>query len=168
MRKPLVAIMITLIVGVGGCSDKGLKTLRSDSTGPEEFMVMPVKPLTIPGDYEALPAPTPGGSNLTDLDPHADAAGSLGGRAPDAGQGVSASDVALVNHTSRYGVPANTRETLATSDAEFRKRQSVMTRIRLFPVDRYDQAYRKEALDPFDEHRRLRDRGVHTSSAPPG
>ncbi|SDC66493.1 DUF3035 domain-containing protein [Ruegeria marina] len=169
MRAPLALIVIATAVAVSGCSSKGLRDIRPQGTGPDEFSVLPVKPLTQPKDYAVLPAPTPGGANLTDPNPMGDAVVALGGResALDPGQGVPSSDQALVSASSRYGVPANTRVALAQEDADFRKRQARWTRVRLFPVDRYEQAYRKDAIDPFRQSQVFRRAGAATPSAPP-
>lgn len=169
MRTPLGMIALMTVVAVAGCSSsKGLKDIRSTGNGPDEFSIMPVKPLTAPKDYAVLPAPTPGGANLTDPNPTADAVVALGGRASALEDtGVPSSDSALVAATSRYGVPANTRTTLAQEDADFRKRQGRWTRIKLFPVDRYEQVYRKESLDPYRQTDQFRKSGFGTPSSPP-
>ena len=147
---------------------QGLRDLRAPGPGPDEFMILPVKPLTAPKDYAFLPAPTPGGANLTDPNPLAEAVAALGGR-PAAldPAGVPASDAALVTAASRHGVAADTRASLAAEDAKFRKRQGRMTRVRLFPVDRYSQAYRKQALDPFEQTDRFRSGNAGTPTSPP-
>lgn len=169
MRVPLGAIILTAAVVAAGCSDKGLRTVQSSGTGPDEFNVMPVKPLTPPKDYDVLPVPTPGSPNLVDMNPKADAVAALGGNpaalSPNAP--VPAADSALVAQASRYGVPANIRTALAESDAEFRKRMARSGRIRLFPVDRYEQAYRREKLDPFRQNDAFRKAGAQTPTAPP-
>lgn len=168
MRIPLSMIILAFGVAVAGCSNKGLRDLRAPGTGPDEFMILPSKPLTQPTDYAVLPPPTPGGGNLTDQHPDQDAVAALGGR-PEAlnATGVPASDGALVAAASRKGVQSNIRVSLAQQDADFRKRQSRMTRIRLFPVDRYSQAYRKQALSPFDQAQRFRNAGAGTPTSPP-
>lgn len=169
MRFPLGAIILGSAITLGGCSSGGLKQFTNNSNGPEEFMVMPVKPLTDPSNYTALPTPTPGGSNLVDMNPRADAVVALGGRASALeNQGVSTGDVALVNHTGRYGVPSNIREDLAETDAKFRKRKTRATRWRLFSKDRYGEAYKNAGTNPFDETKRLRRGGVNTPTSPPG
>ncbi len=168
MRIPLVAIILTGAMALGGCADNGLRQLDAPGTGPDEFMILPNKPLTAPKDYEVLPAPTPGGANLVDQYPSVDAVVALGGRASALEiNGVPASDGTLVAQASRYGVPANTRTALAEEDAKFRKRQARWTRIKLFKVDRYEQAYRRETLDPFGETGRFRRAGADTPTVPP-
>ena len=170
MLRPLgITIMLVAAASVAGCSsNKGLRLLQAPAAGPDEFMIVPVKPLTAPTDYSSLPAPTPGKGNLVDPNPVGDAAVALGGRAGETVPGgVAAADSALVTAASRYGVEPGVRETLNEADAKFRKRQSRMTRLRLAPVDRYEQAYRREALDPFPEAERYRAAGAGTPSAPP-
>lgn len=168
MRIPLGLVILGLVVALAGCSRKPLHDLRSNSTGPDEFLVSPVKPLTAPKNYSELPTPTPGGANLVDQNPAADAIAALGGRpsALDA-TGVPASDGALVSSASRYGVPSNTRSSLAEADADFRKRQGRMTSIKLFPVDRYSQIYRREIMDSFEANEAFRRAGYGTPTAPP-
>ncbi|MHA6263027.1 DUF3035 domain-containing protein [Arenibacterium sp. CAU 1754] len=168
MRISRVAIILGAALAVAGCSSKGLRDLRTNSEGPDEFLILPSKPLSAPESYAALPTPTPGGANLVDQNPKADAVVALGGRAETLNpQGVPSTDGALVAQASRHGVSPQIRETLAEADAKFRKRQSRGTRIRLFPVDRYVQAYRRNALDPFDETERFRRSGFATPSSPP-
>ncbi len=131
-------------------------------------MILPVKPLTAPQDYSTLPAPKPGRGNLTDPNPIGDATLAMGGRAEATEPGgVPATDGALVSAASRYGVEPGVRDILSEQDAKFRKRQSRMTRIRLLPVDRYEQAYRRHALEPFPETERYRRAGAGTPTAPP-
>ncbi|MDK3016772.1 DUF3035 domain-containing protein [Pseudodonghicola flavimaris] len=165
MRRPLGMIILMLAtVAVAGCSNKGLRQLRSAGPGPDEFMILPVKPLTAPQNYSELPAPTPGGKNLVDPTPTGDAMAALGGRSID---GIPASDATLITAASRNGVDPNVRQELAEVDAKFRKRQSRMTRLRLFRVDRYEQAYRRQALDPFPTTATYRASGADTPSSPP-
>ena len=77
MRMPrTIAYLLTL--AVAGCSNASLRNLQPPGPGPDEFSVLPVKPLTQPKDYAFLPAPTPGGGNLTDPNPKADAVVALG------------------------------------------------------------------------------------------
>ncbi|WP_170571594.1 DUF3035 domain-containing protein [Ruegeria atlantica] len=170
MRLPRSILAVTLAFAVAGCSDIGLRHLEAPGDGPDEFSVMPVKPLTQPKDYKFLPAPTPGGANLTDPNPKADAVVALGGNeaALNPNTAVPSGDAALVTASSRYGVPSNTRQVVDTEDAEFRRKQGRWTRLRLFKVDRYEQVYQRQALDADAQNQAARRVGLETPSAPPG
>lgn len=169
MRINRVAPLVIVALALSGCANKGLRDLRSTSEGPDEFMIVPSKPLETPGDYAFLPAPTPGGSNRVDQNPQADAIAAIGGRpsALDPNAGIPAADGALVTAASRNGVDPDVRQTLASADADFRKRQSRLSSFKLFRVDRYNQAYKKQALDPFSTAQRYRNAGVATPAYPP-
>ncbi|GAA6159134.1 DUF3035 domain-containing protein [Ruegeria sp. HU-ET01832] len=169
MRLPRSIFAVTLAFAVAGCSDIGLRHLEAPGPGPDEFSVLPVKPLTQPEDYQFLPAPTPGGGNLTDPTPTADAVAALGGNpaALNPNTAIPSTDAALVTASSRYGVPSNTRQVVDTEDAEFRRKQGRLTRLRLFKIDRYEQVYRKEALNADQQNQAARRAGIETPSAPP-
>lgn len=165
MRK--LAFLFVLPVLVAGCANVGLRELQSTSKGPDEFGIQPVGALQEPANYTELPAPTPGGANRVDRSALADGAKAFGGNLGDANAPVPASDGALVQYVSRLGVSPNIRETLAETDAAFRKRKSRFTQYRIVPVDRYNQAYRREALDAQAEMNRWRNAGARVPSAPP-
>ncbi|WP_209427721.1 DUF3035 domain-containing protein [Pararhodobacter sp. SW119] len=136
--------------------------------GPDEFAILPTRPLQAPPDYNALPQPTPGGSNLVDPDPRADAYAALGGRGASTGAGVPASDAALLAHASRHGVQSGIREQLAAEDLEFRQRNRGRLLERLMGVNVYHRTYRREqGLDQHAELDRWRVGGRRTPSAPP-
>ncbi len=164
MRRILALVLITACVGA--CANTGLRDLRSNSRGPDEFIIEPKAPLQTPDDLTALPTPTPGQGNLTDNDPLADAVVALGGR-PSTGTAVPASDGALVTAASRFGVTPNIRQDLAEADEQFRRRQARFTQIRLFPEDRYLQAYQRERLDAAAAAAQWRRAGARTPSFPP-
>lgn len=167
MRTPHAILVLTLVVA--GCSDIGLRNLKAPGAGPDEFSVLPVKPLTQPKDYAFLPAPTPGGGNLTDPNPKADAVVALGGSeaALNPNAAIPSGDAALVTASSRYGVAPDTRQALAQEDADFRERQGRWTRLRLPNVDRYKQVYKREALNANAQNEAARRAGIETPSAPP-
>ncbi len=165
MRK--FALLLVLPVLVAGCANTGLRELRSTSKGPDEFGIQPVAPLQEPDSFSALPTPTPGGSNRTDRSALAEGMQAFGGSLGDPNAAVPASDGALVQHASRLGVSGNIRETLAETDAQFRRRKARFTQYRIVPVDRYNQAYRREALDAQAERARWQRAGARTPSAPP-
>ena len=79
MLKPLGVIILVLATGLAGCSSKGLRNLRSTGEGPDEFKILPTKPLTMPENYAQLPPPVPGGSNLVDRDPKGEAVAAIVG-----------------------------------------------------------------------------------------
>ena len=162
----IALVMATL--AIAGCSNQGLRDLRTNGAGPDEFLVLPSKPLEPPANYTDLPQPTPGGSNLTDPQPRADAVAALGGR-PGAlvDQGVPASDAGLVSYASRNGVPQDIRQTTAQEDEQFRQRRGRFTRFRLFNTDRYNQVYRPQTLDSFQVERQARSSGIPTPTNPP-
>lgn len=169
MRIPFGVIVLAGALAVSGCGQKGLRYIQKPGAGPDEFLVLPSKPLSTPQNYSSLPAPTPGGSNRTDANPQADAVAALGGKpsALAATNGVPAGDAALVTASSRYGVEPGVRATVSEEDADFRHRNRMTGRIKLFPVDRYEQLYRKQTLDPHATNDQFRRAGVATPSAPP-
>tara|TARA_R110002094_G_scaffold13382_4_gene23888 strand:- start:3582 stop:4088 length:507 start_codon:yes stop_codon:yes gene_type:complete len=165
MRRIAFIALIPLVLTA--CANQGLRDLRTNAGGPDEFMVQPVKPLEAPDNYSNLPAPTPGQANLTDRSALNEGVTAFGGRPQADGGGIPSSDGALVRHASRNGVDPGIREDLAEADAKFRKRKARFTQFRLVPVDRYNQAYRREALDQQAEARRWRRAGARTPSSPP-
>ncbi|WP_291736501.1 DUF3035 domain-containing protein [Leisingera sp. F5] len=169
MRIPFGVMVLAGALAVAGCGQKGLRVLQKPGPGPDEFLILPSKPLSTPENYASLPAPTPGGSNLTDPDPKSEAVAALGGN-PSAlvsGNGVPSGDAALVTASSRYGVEPGVRETLASEDAKFRHRNRHLGRIKIVPVDRYEQLYRKQSIDPFAVSEQFRKAGAATPSSPP-
>ncbi len=168
-RKSIIIGMVALMA-VAGCAREGkdiqLTRIKNDGKGPDEFSVLPSKPLQAPESYSALPTPTPGGANLVDRNPEAEGIAALGGRAVT-GTGIAASDGGLVNHTRRYGVSDNIRQTLASEDVDVRRRQGRVNILNIGPNDDYTNAYRRQWLDSQAEQRRLQARGIVTPAAPP-
>ncbi|SLN36122.1 DUF3035 domain-containing protein [Pseudooctadecabacter jejudonensis] len=166
MRKAIVmgVMVLTLAACAGG--DRGLRDLRSNSGGPDEFQVNPVNPLVLPSDLSNLPAPTPGGANRVDPNPNGEAVAALGGNpAALVPAGIPATDSAIVAAAGRNGVDPSIRQTLAAEDQAFRSRAS---RLSFFGGrDRYFAAYARQALDAYAELQRFRNAGVATPTAPP-
>ncbi|MEF3047973.1 DUF3035 domain-containing protein [Pseudotabrizicola sp. L79] len=163
--RTLLAMTIAVMLSACGGSDKApqLMNIRSTTAGPDEFGILPPKPLEMPKDLAALPEPTPGGVNLTDPTPEADAILALGGT-PGRGVGL---DAGIVGHASRFGVSSNIRATLASEDVQWRRDNNGRVLERLFNVNVYYRAYENMSLDQHAELFRWRKLGVRTPSAPP-
>ncbi|SNR79109.1 DUF3035 domain-containing protein [Puniceibacterium sediminis] len=149
------------------CGDGRLRDIRTNRSTPEEFAIVPPKPLQTPPNLSELPVPTPGAANRTDQMPLADAVAALGGR-PDAlsGINVSAADAALLGTAQRFGVNATIRADLAQDDQAFRERKALFS-WRLVKEDEYNRAYSGQRLDANAELIRMRLLGIRTPSAPP-
>ncbi|WP_371156677.1 DUF3035 domain-containing protein [Jannaschia sp. 2305UL9-9] len=150
---------------LAGCErdNPQLFNLRSADRTPDEFAILPTKPLETPADLSTLPPPNPGGVSRTDPAPQADAILALGGNPT----GGTRADGALVSAVSRYGVQAGIRDQLATEDLEFRRKNDGLFLERVFNVNVYFKAYRTQSLDQHAELERLRALGVRTVAAPP-
>jgi len=169
--KPFIVLALAATVGLSACSRKDgkLMNLRSASRGPDEFAVVPTKPLQAPKSYTVLPKPTPGGKNLVDPTPLEDAAVALGGsRRAFERQGIAARDKDIVAAASRYGVNENIRAELAVQDKEFRKKHRGKLLERLFGNTVYFSAYKKQSLDRYKALEKARAQGLRNPAAPPG
>ena len=170
----LAIIVMTGALALSACSRSGepkpLHDLRSNSGEPEEFAIVPNKPLTMPQTFAELPQPTPGSVNRTDQTPKADAVAALGGNPaalqPGAAGSIGAGDAALVQQASRYGRDSTIRQTLAAEDQQYRKNKGRFS-WSIVPRDDYERAYRGQKLDSYSWLRRYRQAGARTPSAPP-
>jgi hypothetical protein len=171
MRPAILAILVGIAAStlLGACASNktpNLMNLRSDSNGPDEFAILPTKPLEMPTDLAALPAPTPNGTNLVDQNPMGDALAALGGKMPS-GDSAPLGDGGIVSYASRGGVTRDIRAVLAAEDLDYRKRNNGRLLERLFKVTVYFKAYRAQSLNQDAELTRWRAKGVATPSAPP-
>lgn len=169
--KPILLLALAATVSLSACarsSNNGMLHLRSTGTGPDEFAILPTKPLVLPKDLNGLPTPTLGGTNLADPTPNLDATIALGGNARSFNQsGVPKSDLGMISTVSRYGVSANIRAELAVDDVEFRRTHRGKLLERLLGVSTYFSAYEPMTLNRYAELRRLRRAGIRTPAAPP-
>ncbi|MDJ0627817.1 MAG: DUF3035 domain-containing protein [Rhodobacter sp.] len=166
-------LLLVLAVGLAltACdrtSEPRLLNTVSSTQGPDEFAILPNKPLEQPENFTDLPPPRPGGRNRVDATPVEDAVAALGGRpsALNAG-GIPSSDAGLVRAASRYGVERGIRQQLAAEDLAFRRRNDGRILERLFNVNVYFRAYERQSLDKYAELERFRRLGVRTPAAPP-
>ena len=79
MRGLLLALCAALTLSACGGGDRILHKTSLTDGSPDEFGVQPTRTLEIPQSMNLLPTPTPGGVNLADADPQADAIAVLGG-----------------------------------------------------------------------------------------
>ncbi len=162
-RRTLATLGLALLLAGCGGSDPQLMNVRNSGQTPDEFAIVPNRPLAAPPSLAALPTPVPGAPNRADRRPEAELVAALGG---DPSRGAAA-DGALVAAVSRYGVGGNIRGVLAQEDVEFRVRNDGRLLERLFDVNVYYRAYRRQSLDQHRELERLRALGVRTVAAPP-
>lgn len=164
-RHGLILASLAAVVTLAGCSDSedGLMRLRNQSSGPDEFSILPTKNLEIPKDLAALPAPTPGGTNLVDPRPMDDAIVALGGR-PGSGAGA---DGALMAATGRHGVDPAIRTELHQADEAYRAKQSPRFLERIFGTSTYHRVYSDQAINADASQERWRAEGARTPSTTP-
>ena len=163
----MVAAAALLVLAGCGNKEPTLMNIRSSTNGPDEFAILPPKALEMPEDLAALPDPTPGGENRTDPRPKDDAVIALGGKPRTASEGVPAGDGALYSHAARNGVQGGIRETLASEDLDWRRKNNGRILERLFGVNVYFKSYRKQRLDQQAELERWRKAGARAPAAPP-
>ncbi len=168
IRSSLFRVAALTLAGalVAGCGEGGLAGgLRSAGVAstPDEFMVLPTKPLELPENLAArpLPPPTTGSANRVDQNPRAEALAGLTGRPTVA----TSSGAALVARTGQ-GAPG-IRATLAAEDSVYRSENGGLFFERMFSRDQEALTYRGMTLDAGAEFERLRARGVRIPPAPP-
>lgn len=161
-----IGLVLSLAACGGGDAEPNLLNIKQPrSEGPDEFSVLPTKPLQMPQDLASLPAPTPGGRNLVDPTPELDVAQALGGNAEVLAR--RSNDGALLAYAGRHGVDPRIRPQLAAADLEFRRNNDGRLLERLFNVNVYFRAYEQMELDQYAELERLRRAGIRTSAVPP-
>ncbi len=164
-RLTTAALIITGGLVLAGCGEGGLAGfMRSSGVAqtPDEFMVLPTRPLEMPSNLNALPPPTPGRANLVDYRPNAEAVAGLTGRQGPAG---TADGSALVARTGT-GNP-QIRGTLAVEDAQYRAENRGRLFERWFSRDKVALTYRNQTLDAPTTFEAMRARGVGVPAPPP-
>ena len=167
-RPPRIVAAVSLLLAglaIAGCAEGGLAggLRRAGVSGtPDEFMVLPTRPLELPTDFASLPPPTPGAPNRVDYQPRAEAIAGLTGRPAIAG---NADGTALVVAAGPRD-PA-VRAELAAEDIEWRRTHNGRLLERWFSRDREALVYRPMVLDAPAEFERMRAAGVAVPAAPP-
>ena len=168
-RQFILAVAGASVLALAGCADNENPVLMhagAQERGPDEFSILPTRPLEMPPSLAELPPPNPSGTNRVDPQPRADIARALGGN-PAVAVARGTADGGIVNHASRFGRSDNIRDQLAAEDLDFRRQNRGMLLERLFSVNVYHNAYQFMWLDKYAELDRWRRAGVRTPSAPP-
>jgi hypothetical protein len=152
-----------LPLALGGCNGVA-GTLRSSgvTSTPDEFMVLPTRPLEMPQNLAALPPPVPGAPNRVDYQPQQIALEGLTGRP---GPAATAGGAALV--AAAGPAQPQIRSVLASEDAEYRATHQGLLLERLFNKNKEVVVYEAMILDPGREYEYLRARGLNQPPAPP-
>lgn len=165
------AFLLTLsVLALAACGNDGrlMNLSASEDDGPEEFAIVPTRPLELPPNLAQLPAPTPGGANITDPNPAGDAVAALGGNPGQLAQtGVGAGDGALIAHAARAGVTPGVRGVVAAEDQAYRASRGRRPLETLGRVNVYQRAYEPQTLDSWAEQERWRRAGARVPAAPP-
>lgn len=146
-------VLVIAALALGACDNGNPDRL---SRGPDEFAIVPVKPLEMPVTADL---PTPGGANRADLTPLADGVAALGGRQTSPDGQFPAADGALVTYAARAGLSSDIRSVLAEEDAIFVKRRRRL----LGP----ELPYEEMRLDPYELIDLYRARGYRVPTPPP-
>lgn len=171
IRGITAGVLLGAMAGLAGCGEGqddrpfvervGLTSVNA----PDEFAVLPQKPLERPEDVSVLPVPTPGAVNRTDLTPQTDALMALSGR-PGRAAPV-ASDGALVATAAARGADPEIRARLRAEDVLYRQNNRGRLLERLFAKANDVQIYDDMMLSAEAELLRLRALGIRVPALPP-
>lgn len=161
----LAGLTVVVIAGCSRRENPELLQLRSSGDGPDEFSIVPNKPLQTPEDFAYLPPPSAAGSSRADATPQKDVFAALGGSAEVTSS--RSSEAGLLSYTSRFGRSASIREELAASDLDFRRRNDALFLERIANFSKYFDVYAPQSLDQDRELERFRAAGYPTPAAPP-
>jgi hypothetical protein len=159
------ALLVLVPFALGGCAEGGFAgSLRAAGVAgkPDEFMVLPTRPLEMPQNLAALPPPTPGVPNRVDYRPREEAIAGLTGR-----PGVPGTADGTVLVASAGPRAPGIRQTLAVEDVEWRQTHHGRLLERVFSRDKDALVYRPMVLDDAFAFEQMRGAGVGVPAAPP-
>ena len=159
------ALLMLAPLALAACGEGGLAgALRSSGavSTPDEFMVLPTRPLEMPQNFTALPPPKPGTVNRVDYQPHVEAIAGLTGAPGPAGNADGAVLVAEAG-PRQPGI----RQQLAIEDIEWQNTHHGLLIPRLIAKDKATVTYQPMILDSAAEYERLRSAGIEQPPAPP-
>jgi Protein of unknown function (DUF3035) len=159
--RPAALLALLLLAGCANGLAGGLRQSGVVGT-PDEFLVLPTRPLEMPSSMAALPPPTPGAPNRVDYQPHQEAIAGLSGRPGVPGNADGSALVASAGPRD----PA-IRTTLAAEDAEWRQGNHGRLLERLTSKDQETVIYGPMILDPAAAFQALRAAGVAVPAASP-
>jgi len=166
--RRLAALALLVLVSACARGEPNLMRIERSGQGPDEFAIVPGKPIEIPQDLSSLPPPAPPGSgSRTDATPEIDAVAALGGSPARLRRDGQLSDPGLARSAGRYGVDPGVRADLAAEDLEFRRNNRGRLLERLFNVTTYYDVYERTELNQHAEQERWRRAGARSSAAPP-
>ena len=131
------------------------RVLSDTAESPEEFAVVPNKPLELPEDLSSLPPPRPGIVGRSEPTPRADVIAALGGR-----PGGAPADGALLAALGAGSTDPQIRERLAREAVDFRENNPGLILDRIMGRMTDSVMFRGQTLDPAAEVERLRARGI--------
>jgi len=168
LRRVCVLAVLIAPALLAACGNRPMMNLTSSQQGPDEFGIVPGKPIVIPDDLTALPPPAiPGTGSRTDPTPNADAVAALGGSPSRLERDGQTPDGTLVAATGRYGTDPEIRGQLGIADLQFRDRNQGRFLERVAGITTYFNAYERQSLDQTRETLRFRRAGAATPGAPP-
>lgn len=140
---------------------------NSNSKGPDEFLVIPTKPLIMPDNYSNIPLPILGMINRVQYEPRKDILRAFGGNPNlSASKKIKSNEIALLRVTTRRGVDQNIRKKLQTEDLALRKSHPLKVLERIAGKSNKSIAYKGSVLDIELELKRLRKLGIPVTTRP--
>lgn len=172
---PRTILKLALILAIGASlsacnrnsgNGRPLLNLRQSAIAPDEFLVVPQKPLETPASLAVLPTPDPGAKARVMIDFESNLLEALGGR-PMSDGAIPASDGAFVKAArAGSGTTDGIRDLLRAEDQAFRDDRA--GRIERFAKKRKAvMIYDPMLLDPVAEAARMQALGVKIPAVPP-